>query len=130
MFENLVWQSDCMLLDNLVFRLEPFQDQNWNLGDNCFRFYKTKGLIDEYARLWSWKRGFHAEAMVELGIWDGGSTAMWFESLRPKKLVALDIQSRGDSEYFRSYVASKGLRDRIKTYWRTDQADSENLRAI
>src|SRR5688572_13167512 len=113
MFENLVWQSDRMLLDDLVFRLEPLQDQNWNLGDNCFRFYKSKDLIDEYARLWSWKRGFHPQSMLELGIWDGGSTALWYESLHPIKLVALDNQIRGDSEYFRRYVASKGLKDQV-----------------
>jgi SAM-dependent methyltransferase len=130
MFENLVWKHDRMLLDELVFRLEPFQDQNWNLGDNCFRFYKMKGMIDEYARLWSCKSGFHPENILELGIWDGGSTAMWFECLRPKKLVAIDIKTKGDSEYFRQYVASKGLKNRIKTYWGTDQADSDSLRAI
>jgi hypothetical protein len=68
--------------------------------------------------------------MLELGIWDGGSTAMWCESFQPGKLVALDNQSRGDSEYFRRYVASKGLKDRVKTYWGTDQADSDSLKAI
>jgi hypothetical protein len=130
MFENLTWQPDRMLLDDLVFRLEPFQDQDWDLGENCFRFYKTKGLMDDYARLWSWKRDFQPTAMLELGIWDGGSTAMWFECFRPQKLVAVDIQSRADSPYFRQYVASKGLRDRIKTYWGTDQADRESLKAI
>jgi hypothetical protein len=130
MFENLVWENDRMLLDDLVFRLEPFQDQHWNLGDNCFRFYKMKGLIDEYAQLWSWRRDFHPQAILELGIWDGGSTAMWSECLRPQKLVAVDIQTKGDSEYFRQYLSSRGLRDRIKTYWGTDQADSESLRAI
>jgi hypothetical protein len=65
-----------------------------------------------------------------LGLWDGGSTAFWFELLKPHKYVGIDKAERKDSDYFRTYVASRGIADRIKTYWSTDQTDSEKFQGI
>lgn len=42
MFDKLVWQKDRMLLDELVFRLEHYKNDHWELGEDCFSFYKTK----------------------------------------------------------------------------------------
>ena len=63
-------------------------------------------------------------AIFEIGIWDGGSTAFWFEYFQPDKLVAVDYLGREDSEYFRSFVDARGIADRVKTYWGVDQGDS------
>jgi predicted O-methyltransferase YrrM len=97
------------------------------LGDNCFQFFKNKLLIDQYTRFWSTRPDSRLENVFELGIWDGGSAAFWFECLRPKKLVAIDLLDREDSSYFKSYISSRGLQDRIRTYWRTNQADARAL---
>ena len=129
MFDRLVWQPDRMLLNDLVFRLEPCE-ANWELGDNCFIFHKSKPLMDQYKRFWSAKNDFHPENIIELGVWDGGSVAVWFEYFRPKKHVGIDLQSKQDSRYFNRYVAGRGLESHIKTYWSTDQADRKKLRAI
>ena len=67
---------------------------------------------------------------MELGTYDGGSTAFWYELFRPQKQVALDIQDQTDAPYFRRYVEARGLGGRIKTYWNTDQADKARLRTI
>ena len=129
MFDRLVWQSDRMLLDDLVFRLEHYRSPDWDGGDH-FRFYKTKELVDQYANFFSRRSDFRAERVIELGIYDGGSTAFWYELFQPQKHVALDIQDRRDIPYFRRYVESRGLGGRIKTYWNTDQADKARLRTI
>jgi predicted O-methyltransferase YrrM len=129
MFNKLVWYQDRMLLDDLVFRIEQNRDENWELGENCFVFYKRKGLVDQYKRFCV-SNDFHPQHVFELGIWDGGSTAFWFEYFHPEKYVAIDIKKKEDSKYFRHYVKSRNLEERIKTYWGIDQADSERLRQI
>ena len=129
MFDRLVWQPDRMLLDDLVFRLEHYRSSDWNGGDH-FRFYKIKELVDQYENFFSRRSDFRAKRVIELGIYDGGSTAFWYELFRPKKHVALDIQDQTDIPYFRRYVESRGLGGRIKTYWNTDQADKARLRTI
>lgn len=43
---------------------------------------------------------------------------------------AVDIKTTGDSEYFRSYVESRSLEERISTYWGVDQSDQAKLRKI
>lgn len=129
-FDQLVWKPDRMLLNNLVFRLGHYKGDDWDLGDNCFVLYKIKPLIDQYARFWSLRLNFRAKNVLELGIWDGGSIAYWFEYLRPLKHVGIDLCKREDGDYFRQYVGSNGLEERIKTYWGTDQADSDRLREI
>ena len=130
MFDKLLWQEDRMLLDDLVFRLEHYKNENWKLGDNAFVFYKIKPLVDQYAKFWAAKGEFHPDNVFELGMWDGGSTAFWFEYFQPKKHIAIDISKKEDSKYFQQYVKSRNLEKRIKTYWGTDQTDSDRLREI
>ena len=138
MFERLIWKSDRMLLGDLVFRLEHFKDDSWDLGDECFAFIKIKPLIDQFARFWSWRPDFRPRNVFELGIWDGGSVAFWFEYFQPEKHVAIDLGKERlypqaqveDSAYFKRYVTSRNLEGRIKTYWGVDQGDARTLRDI
>jgi len=127
MFDKLVWHADRMLLDDLVFRLEHYKSVSWDLGDDCFIFYKIKPLVDQYAKLWSLRQDFRPQNIVELGIWDGGSIAFWFEYFKPQKFVGIDVQQRQDSQYFRRYTASRGLQSRISTHWATDQGNGGKL---
>ena len=41
-----------MLLGDLVFRLQHTRNDDWELGDQCFVFYKVKPLVDQYERFW------------------------------------------------------------------------------
>jgi cephalosporin hydroxylase len=129
MFNRLVWQRDRVLLDDLVFRSEDYWSADWNGGDH-FRFHKVKEQVDQYANFFSRRSDFRPERVMELGIYDGGSTAFWFELFGPQKHVALDIEDRTDPSYFRRYVESRGLDGRLKTYWKTDQTDKARLRTI
>jgi hypothetical protein len=130
MFEKVIWKEDRALLGNLVFRLEHHRNEQWELGQGCFRFYKIKLLIDQYQRAFARRPGWRPRHVLELGMWDGGSLAFWFELLQPEKMIGLDLTDRTDSEYFKEYIADKGLGDRIKTYWKTSQADPEALGRI
>lgn len=119
-----------MLLDDLVFRLEHYKDDSWELGDECFRFYKIKPLVDQYEEFWSLRDPFSAANLFELGIWDGGSVAFWSEIFRPRKHVAIDRADREDSPYFGRYKETHGREASISTYWRADQADKRRLQEI
>jgi hypothetical protein len=129
MFERLTWLPDRTLLGDLVFRLEQSRSDSWELGDECFGFYKDRRLVEGFDRFWS-ATDFRPRRMLEIGIWDGGSTAFWYEHLRPERLVAIDLRDREDSPYFRRYVAANGLEGRVLTRWRTDQADRAALHEI
>lgn len=129
-FSQLQWYPDRVLYQDLVFRLVQAKHDAWELGDACFNFFKGKWTVDQYAQFWSLRSDFSAGQVLELGIYDGGSAAFWFESLQPQKMVALDIESRGDSAYFKRYIEKRGLAERLKTYWQTDQGDAARLLEI
>jgi hypothetical protein len=129
-FQRLEWKTDRVLPGELVFRLQQYRNDAWELGEECFVFYKAKPLLDQYARFLSTHLDFAPEQIFELGMWDGGSVAFWFELFQPRKHVVIDLADRDDSPYFRRYRASRGLADRITTHWRTNQADGERIRDI
>jgi hypothetical protein len=127
MFERLTWLPDRALLGDLVFRLEQTPTaEPWDAGNDCFAFYKNRQLVEQFERFWS-NTPFRPRRMLEIGIWDGGSTAFWFEHLRPERLVAVDLQDREDSPYFRRWAIANRLTSRVLTRWRIDQADREAL---
>jgi predicted O-methyltransferase YrrM len=118
------------MLGDIVLRLEQEKGKHWELGEECLNFFKAKWTVDQYDSFFSRRADFHHNNIFELGIWDGGSTVFWFECLRPQKIVAVDLQRREDSLYFKRYVSSRGLEQRVKTIWGVNQADPEQLRAI
>ncbi len=131
MLKNIVWKEDRMLLGDLLFLLEESaKEPPADVGENYFSFYKGPWTVSQYEQFWSRHPNFVAKNVLELGMWDGGSTAFWFEWLQPQKLVAVDIFDREDSPYFRRYRETRGLGDRVKTYWGTDQGDADKLRRI
>lgn len=75
-------------------------------------------------------RAGEPEHILELGIWDGGSLALWFELFRPQKIVGIDLKKSSDSEYFQSYVESNQLENQLRTYWGVNQKDSPKLEKI
>jgi SAM-dependent methyltransferase len=129
-FDGLVWLPDRMLFRDLVFRLQHYANDNWELGNQCFSLYKIKPLVDQYAKFWSLRQDFAARNILELGMWDGGSLAFWFEYFRPNKLVGVDLQQKEDNQYFKRYKSSRNAEQNIKTYWATDQGNSTRLRQI
>jgi len=128
--ERLEWQGDRVLLDDLVFRLGDVQHGEPDAAADCFDLKKPQPIVNEYHDLFAAHPGFQPQQIFELGIWDGGSTAFWFELFDPLKHVAVDLLPREDSDYFKRYVASRNAADRIATYWSTDQSDKERLREI
>lgn len=130
MFESLNWRDDRLLLNGLTFLLEGVADRNTPLDSRTFWLHKDRNLIGHYERFFADYPGLQPSRCLELGIWKGGSAVFWSEVLKPEKYVALDIQDKDDSPDFTAYREERGLTDRVKTYWRTDQADTAAVDAI
>ena len=130
MFENLVWRDDRVFMGDVVLRIEQARRDDWDLGERYLSFYKTKALVDQFEKFFASRPGFRPRHLLEIGIWDGGSTAFWVEHLRPAKTIAVDIADRDDRPYFQEYLAARNLQQCVKTFWRTDQADGDTLRGL
>lgn len=130
-FEKLVWQEDRMLLHDIVFRLQHYKDDNtWDCGEECFIFFKILSLVELYRKFWVLHPQFMAKNIFELGMWDGGSIAFWFECFHPEKHVGIDLMKKEDAPYFRKYIQSHHYEKRIATYWGVDQSDTDRLQEI
>jgi hypothetical protein len=130
-FENLEWLDDRMLCEGWVYELVQHTSQPRNEpGRNCFRFYKSKGLIDQYDTFLRQRPEFAPQRIMELGIWDGGSVALWFDVFQPRKHVAIDLTDRGDSDHFQRFVEARVAGARLRTFWEFDQSDEDRLRAV
>lgn len=129
MFSDLQWFPDRVRLNEVEFLLESSAVAAAGHEDH-FKFYKTRRLVDQYQLYFERRRGEPIRNVFELGIYDGGSTAFWFELLKPDKHVAIDSQVRDDSPYFKHWLSTRGIAGQVRTYWHTNQADRAELRRI
>lgn len=102
----------------------------WVPGENCFLFYKTRALVEEYLDYFTSVRDLKVDTMLELGLYEGGSVPFWLETIEAQRYAGLDIVPRTDSPYFRRYVAERGLEGRVATHWGTSQTDRARLLEI
>jgi Methyltransferase domain len=133
MFKNLVWQKDRLIINNLVFRIEQINSDNWKENDEYFIFYKLKTLVDQYESYFkSNPLSKPIKNMIEIGMWDGGSAAFWNEILCPEKLIGIDLLDTGGGKYFNKYLEnlSKENNNKIVPYWSTNQSDKIKLKSI
>jgi len=99
-------------------------------GENCFLFYKMRPLVEQYLDWFASFNALRADNVVELGLYDGGSVAFWFEVLQPRKHLGIDLRQRNESKYFREYVTAEKRRGRIETHWGIRQDDVVQIPAI
>jgi predicted O-methyltransferase YrrM len=124
-------EEDTLRIGDLTFEFTPEARSNvWQGRDEkSLLLHKSAYVVQRLDAFFS-AREFEPSNVFELGMWDGGSTAFWFEYFQPQKHVAVDRLEREDSAYFKSYVSRRGLEDRLKTYWGVDQADGNRLLEI
>jgi len=129
MFEELKWEEGRFLLDEMVFRIEQEDRENWDRVD-YFRFYKRRNLIDQYEEFWKRYPDFQASHVFELGILDGGSPIFWSTLFRPDRHVGVDFMPCQSTEYFERQMELRNLEDRLSLFWETNQSDGRRLRKI
>lgn len=124
--QGVTFGPDRFELAGFTFLLQHQRPEN--TSPDGFVVYKQPRQLSQYQALFA-QTGFAPRTMLELGIWDGGSAAFWTEALGLEAYVAIDLQERGDSEYFRSWLARRG-HGRVRTHWGVDQTDAAALAAI
>jgi predicted O-methyltransferase YrrM len=126
---SVVWSSDDVFnVGETAYFLVEFQQPLRALrasrtASNGFAIYKTRDQIDAFVQLVA---GFPSSRIVELGIWEGGSTALLAQLARPEKLVAVDITPEPVQNLER-FVDSHALHDRVRPRYGVDQADGPRL---
>jgi len=115
------------------------RDDAWRVGDTefvrsfgvdstpqRFRIRKNASLINLYQELCSDIRG---SRVVELGIADGGSTALLALAAQPAKLVACELDSE-PRPALNTFIEQHGLADVVRPFYGIDQSDRERLAGI
>jgi len=128
MFENMIWENGSLSINNERFYMGDKMHVNDN---NSFLMYKDRNLIDQYQNHFT-KLNYKSNNVFELGIYEGGSTAFWYEVLKPNNMSSIDIQDKINTAHFNSWQDRKTREDKssIKTYWKTSQADPDELKRI
>ena len=91
-----------------------------------FGVRKTPWMIDRYKEL----AGEFSEAnVIELGIDQGASTAMFAMLLRPRRMAAFDI-APGPIDALQALLEDRELAERITVHWGVDQSDTAALSAL
>jgi len=128
--ERLLLHEGEGVFNDLIFRLDDSKTAKHGTENDLFVLMKTRTILHQYKEYWASRETFHPQNIFELGIWEGGSIALWFEYFSPQKYVAVDYLPEARSKHLGRYVESRDLKSRIKTYWGVDQFDSLKLREI
>lgn len=125
-FDGIEWGAGEFTLAGSTFRLQ--HEAVEQTAPDAFLFYKTRDQVEQFERFLG-ETGFVPRRVLELGIWDGGSAAFWVETLGLERYSAVDLQTRGDSDYFERWHTARGG-ERTRTHWGVDQADRAVLQRI
>lgn len=112
-------------IDGIEYACRPVSDVFQSTSERfCLR--KAPGEVERYARFLGERP---TDAIFELGIYDGGSTALIAQLAQPRKLVAVDI-SKPRSVGLSKWIANRGLEDSVRPLWGVDQSDRPRLAEI
>jgi hypothetical protein len=123
--------------------VEWLNDAELQLGDTSFVAVRTKGkrfestrdrfcvvkrpdLVRKYVALVG---DLAPRRIVELGIWQGGSTALLAALTRPECLVAVELRDQR-IEALDAFLADHDLMDAVHPFYGVDQGNSARLREI
>ncbi len=92
-----------------------------------FFIVKSLPLVDRYREmcLGPWKNG----TIFELGIAEGGSTALLALLAEPAKLIAVDLETQ-ELSALSEFIHQRQLSEKVRPYYGVDQADRARLQQI
>jgi len=85
--------------------------------------FKSVRMVRRYLELAA--AGDHPN-VVELGIYQGGSTAFLYRAFRAECVVAFDLETE-PAPALEQYIDEHGLRDRVHTHYGVDQSDTATV---
>lgn len=94
--------------------------------DGFLTMQKNRVQVQRYLEL---STHFSPEAIVELGIRQGGSTALLHALYQPDALVAIELEPE-PAPALSAYIEANGLKSTIKPHYGVNQADREAVLSI
>jgi predicted O-methyltransferase YrrM len=91
-----------------------------------FLIVKPRHMVERYEAL---ARSLCPKRIVELGIYQGGSTAFLDLLTHPERLVAVDLRPNRAAA-LEDFIDENDLHGRVRTYYSFDQADDARLRKL
>jgi len=129
---TLTWQSDerCVV-GEITFQIPPVglldsEQPRIPMAGADFLLLKPRTLVERYVEVLQELRPLH---IFELGILEGGSTALLWELAQPRVIAAIDHRPP-NMPALRDYVSRRGLDDVIRIHTDVDQADRSRLANI
>jgi hypothetical protein len=108
---------------DLIYTLEGLRTES---TARRFVLQKSRDMIEWYERHFAATQGRN---VLEIGIFKGGSVALFDRLLKPRRMVAIDI-SKSPVAALNEYIARERAEARLKPYYGVDQTDADRLRAI
>ena len=117
-----IWSGDTFTVEGVEFVCQYAPEST------AARFFivKSPGLVEQYRELC---RRFAGGAIFELGIAEGGSTALLALLAEPRKLIAVDLEPE-PLPALEEFIGRRGLSDVVRPYFGVDQTDRARLHDI
>lgn len=122
----LTWTADdAFELGDTTFVCRPLEGR-FHSEPSRFCLLKPRRDVEWYE---SFLRELAPQRIVEVGVFDGGSSALFAELVRPEKLVAIDRRPE-PSAAFTEFIERRGFGDVIAPFFGVDQSDVSRLAEI
>jgi predicted O-methyltransferase YrrM len=122
--------ADVERVDEKVFDVDGVAFvSDWTAGistSDRFAVMKDPGLIEQYIAL---LREHPSAYVVELGVREGGSTALVALLGQVTKLVAFEL-TPSPAPALVEFIEKRGLSERVRPHFGVDQSDRERVRAV
>jgi predicted O-methyltransferase YrrM len=121
----LEWVDDRTIrVDGTTFTLS-IADRFQSTSDH-FLLVKDPELVHRYESLLA---SLQPRRIVELGICQGGSTALLALLTHPERFLAVDLKSK-PTVGLEDFLDERGLRDRVRTRYEVDQSDTATMQRL
>jgi predicted O-methyltransferase YrrM len=126
MAPQLEWVTDQLArLDGVEFYLATASKEmlRYESKRNHFLLGKTKSMVDDMAAM---REREHFKRILDVGIFKGGSAALYAKLFDPEKLVAIEF-SPTPIEPLTEFIRDHGFDGRVIPYYGVNQADERAM---
>lgn len=129
MQRKLEWVTDeLMRLDGVEFYLATATQQmlSYESKPDHFLLGKTRDMVEDVAAL---REHEHIKRILDVGIFKGGSAALYAKLFEPEKLVAIE-QGAAPVEVLANFIREHGFEGRVIPYYGVNQANEQAMGRI
>ena len=119
--------KDSISINDIVFKINYSAAMHtMDSSGDSFVLPKTFEMVSYYYRIGQTTR---IKNIVDLGIFKGGSAALFHLLYRPERLVALDISDKRE-QALDGYIEKHFAKDTLRPFYGYDQGDGTRLREL